>query len=139
MRMISLSPSALPTAPTLVGGWVDVFRCCLLDRGRRRRGWTRVALLLWTYGHYAPNIDLPIPPELKICNPRGARLILQLTFLKSHEESCPVSARAPTRCTRALLYLKFGRPNPNSVAVRPFSGRFLPKHAPRVPGFGYCN
>jgi hypothetical protein len=48
-------------------------------------------------------------------------------------------AQLECSCTRALLSLKFGRANPNSVAVRPFSGRFPPRHAPGVPGFGHMN
>jgi hypothetical protein len=32
-----------------------------------------------------------------------------------------------------------GRADPYLVAFRSFSGRFSPKYAPRVPGFGHMN
>jgi hypothetical protein len=51
------------------------------------------------------------------------------------------SAAGPPRVThtRVLCQYRFGRVKPNSVAFRPFSGRFPPKHAPGMPGFGHTN
>jgi hypothetical protein len=46
---------------------------------------------------------------------------------------------AGVRAYEGLVLTKFGRANPNSVAVRPFPGRFSPKHAPGGPGFGHMN
>jgi hypothetical protein len=37
-----------------------------------------------------------------------------------------------------IIYFS-SRVDPNPVSFRPFSGRFSPKYAPGVPGFGHMN
>ena len=65
----------------------------------------------------------------------GSQLVYSIVGVHGHtavSTRCPVQLYIYLRRTRVLCQYRFGRVKPNSVAFRPFSGRFSPKHAPRV-------